>query len=134
MDENSRKFWHDYLQNQTLIKTIFSDDSGHFISDKLTMNRGTVQGQIGADVVFVIQSLILKDHPEVYRTSYIDDINDVISNTCPLSVIDTAILNEKALISQSRSIGFCLNPCKTEYVPFNIDLDTLKLKNITPTM
>ena len=51
---------------------------GHYISDPIHMNRGVAQGQVGSDVVFTTQQLALSPDPKIFRTIYMDDLNDIV--------------------------------------------------------
>ena len=121
LDDQSMTFLKHYFLNQKINITITQDKSGYFESSPVTVNRGIPQGQIGSELIFIIQSLALKNLENVYRTSYIDDLNDVISQQSPELALSKALENESELIIQSKQIGFKLNPEKTEFLNFNLD-------------
>ena len=112
-----------------MAKTVISDKTGIFTSDFVAMNKGTVQGQIGSDLCFVIQQLCLRPLEDVFRTLYVDDLNDVISKDTEFSAVATATSNERVLISQSLQVCFKINDDKTTYIPFNVDESFIKLAN-----
>ena len=97
----------------------------HLYPKKYPMNRGVPQGQIGADVCFCLQQLVLREHQKANRTTYVDDINDVITATSSKEAINIAEENENLLIEQVKAIGFKLNADKTAYINFNIEKDLL---------
>ena len=109
-----------YVYNQASARTIISDKTGYFTSNEIAMSRGNPQGQIGADLVFLVQQLVLREVENVLRTIYVDDLNDVISTQKEIDTILTAIRNEVALKEQVVQVGFMLNAGKTKYIPFNI--------------
>ena len=142
-----------YLRNQKWAETITKDDYGIYISPTIKMDRGTVQGQIGSDVLFVIQQLCFKALDGIRRSSYIDDLNDLASDDSKVTVepepgvkielktidqdksskntVSKALENEAILIEQSRKVGFAINAGKTTYIPFNIKEDYLLERGIT---
>jgi len=61
-----------------------------------------------------------------YRTSYVDDINDIISCKTFEETQETIDKNENALSLQSKKLGFKLNEEKTVKIPFNIRGENLK--------
>jgi len=120
MPEEVLKFMRGYLQNQKSAITVVRDQKGTYLSEQTTMNRGTVQGQIGADICFTIQQLCLQEDLGVHRSIYVDDINDIVSGMTVKEAISLLKHNENSLSCQSRRIGFKLNEEKTEHIPFNI--------------
>ena len=123
-------FIKDYLNNQNEAQTVVRDQFGTYISKDTVMSRGTVQGQIGADLCFTIQQMCLRELENVHRTTYVDDINDIITGKSASEVIDTIRCNESRLGHQSKTIGFKLNSDKTEYINFNVkDKDMRDLKS-----
>ena len=99
------------------------------------MQRGNPQGQIGADLIFIMQQLVLRELDKIQRFIYMDDLNDLASDDNKKATIELAIQNEKALIHQVKQVGFKLNDTKTEYIPFNVESQMLvdaglKTKNI----
>ena len=114
------KFIEGYLHNQKSSITVVRDQSGSYLSRKTIMNRGTVQGQIGADICFTIQQLCLREDLGVHRSIYVDDINDIVSGMNLSETIKLLKSNETSLSDQSKRIGFKLNEDKTEHIPFNI--------------
>ena len=115
-----------YLKNQKSSQTVVRDRNGTYISKTTNMARGTVQGQVGADVCFSIQQLCLRELDGVYRTIYVDDINDILSGKTFDDVIALVKGNEESLALQSKKIGFKLNDDKTELIPFNVKGADLK--------
>lgn len=97
------------------------------------MLRGQAQGQIGSDIIFIIQQLVLKELIEVFRTLYIDDLNDIIAKLTESDTIDLCKSNEAELKEQSTAVGFCLNEDKTTYINFNLKDQTLIDNNMKPT-
>ena len=130
LSEPVLNYFCEYLENQKMAKTVISDKSGIYTSDFVSMEKGTVQGQIGSDLCFIIQQLCLRPLDEVFRTLYVDDLNDVISATSEFAAISTATANERALIAQSLQVCFKINDDKTTYIPFNIDDSFLKLAKL----
>ena len=120
------EFLKDYLRNQSIAQTVVKDQVGSYLSEKTLMSRGAVQGQIGADICFIIQQLCLKELTNVHRTSYVDDINDIVSCKTFQQTQETIRLNEVVLSLQSKKLGFKLNEDKTEIIPFNIKGENLK--------
>ena len=126
MPDNLIEFLKDYLRNQKIAQTVVKDQFGSYLSEQTLMNRGAVQGQIGADICFIIQQLCLKELDTVYRSSYVDDINDIVCGKTFQATQNIIKENETALSLQSKKIGFKLNADKTEYIPFNIKGENLK--------
>jgi len=120
------EFLEGYLRNQSITQTVVKDQCGTYLSERTLMNRGAVQGQIGADICFIIQQLCLKELEGVYRTSYVDDINDIVSCKTFNETQDIIDKNEKELSLQSKKLGFKLNEEKTVKIPFNIKGENLK--------
>ena len=133
LSDSVLNYFCEYLENQKMAKTVISDKSGIYTSDFVPMEKGTVQGQIGSDLCFIIQQLCLKPLDEVFRTLYVDDLNDVISAVTEFAAISTAIANERVLVSQSLQVCFKINDDKTTYIPFNIDDSFLKLAKLKIT-
>ena len=143
LHENVINFIVSYLRNQKWAETIVQDDYGFYLSDQIKMDRGTVQGQIGSDVLFVIQQICLKALDGIDRSSYVDDINDIASDRTPITVspapgvsitlktidkdksskntVKMALQNEEMLVEQSKKVGFAINAGKTRYIPFNLE-------------
>ena len=119
-------FLNGYLKHQRQAKTIVTDDFGIYVSEVESMDRGCPQGQIGADVLFVIQQLVLKELDGVKRTLYVDDLNDEVATDSTKQTLQLAKNNQRQLVQQSKTIGFCLNDDKTTNIPFNIDDKDLK--------
>ena len=119
-------FMEGYLRNQSITQTVVKDQYGTYLSERTLMNRGAVQGQIGADICFIIQQLCLRELEGVQRTSYVDDINDIISCKTFEETQDLIDRNEKELSLQSKKLGFKLNEEKTVKIPFNIKGENLK--------
>ena len=109
MPEGVLNFVKSYLENQKCSVTVVQDQTGTYLSNKTTMNRGTVQGQIGADICFTIQQLCLREDRGVHRSIYVDDINDIVSGTSVDETIRLLKNNENSLSIQSKKIGFKLN-------------------------
>ena len=120
LSEDCMNYIHGYVYNQGYAKTIISDKTGYYTSNEVVMARGNPQGQIGADLVFLVQQLVLREVENVLRTIYVDDLNDVIAADTEINTIMTAIRNELALKDQVIQVGFMLNAGKTKYIPFNI--------------
>ena len=123
----------DYLENQKMAKTVISDKSGIHTSEFISMEKGTVQGQLGSDLCFIMQQLCLRELDGVFRTLYVDDLNDVIAADTEFLSINMAISNEKQLINQSRQLCFKINDGKTTYIPFNIQDSFLELSKLEIT-
>ena len=121
-----------YLANQQKVQSIFHGKTGYYISDEILMTRGIPQGQIGADVCFTIQQMALKSEPEVDRSIYVDDLNDVISAKDSSEVMALANINEINLYNQSRTIGLKINEDKTTHIPFNIPDEDLVENDLKP--
>ena len=131
LSQDALQFFHDYLDSQKYAKTFVSDDNGLYVSDLVTMERGCAQGQIGADVLFIIQQLVLKELDQVFRTLYLDDLNDNISSDTTEETLRLSKKNQQQLVQQSQTIGFAINDGKTTNIPFNIsdeDLEKNKFK------
>lgn len=128
LSQNSLNFLKGHIYNQGWCRTLISDKQGFHLSDLIEMLRGQAQGQIGADIIFIIQQLVLIELAEVFRTLYIDDLNDVISKLSQIAAIDLCKANEAELKVQSTSVGFMLNEDKTTYINFNLD-DQLLIDN-----
>jgi len=77
-----------------------SDKTGYYTSENIPMKRGNPQGQIGADLVFLVQQLVLREIEDVFRTLYVDDINDSMSGKTELETVMRAISNEISLKEQ----------------------------------
>ena len=151
--ENVINYIISYLRNQKWAETITKDDYGIYISPMIKMDRGTVQGQIGSDVLFVLQQLCFKALDGIRRSSYVDDLNDLSSDDSKVTVepepgviielkqidqerssrntVTKALQNEQILIEQSKKVGFAINAGKTTYIPFNIKEDYLHEQGIT---
>ena len=145
-----------YLRNQKWTETVIKDDYGVYISPMIKMDRGTVQGQIGSDVLFVIQQICFKALENIRRSSYMDDINDISYDDSKIVVepepglkielkkidkdksskntVTKALENERILIEQSQKVGFAINAGKTRYIPFNIDDNYLLERGISADM
>ena len=123
-------FIRGYVYNQGMARTIISDKTGYFTSREIPMKRGNPQGQIGADLVFLVQQLVLREIEDVLRTLYVDDLNDSISAKTEIDAVMKAIANEFALKEQVVQVGFMLNAGKTTYIPFNINDQTLLDNNV----
>ena len=121
-----------YIHNQADARTIISDKTGYYTSKNIPMTRGNPQGQVGADLVFLVQQLVLREIENVFRTLYVDDINDVHSGETELATVMNALANEFALKEQVVQVGFMLNADKTTYIPFNIQDQTLLDNGILP--
>lgn len=132
LSEDSLEFLRGYVINQGWCQTMISDKLGFHLSDLIEMLRGQAQGQIGADLIFIIQQLVLKELIEVFRTLYIDDINDIISKFSEAETIDLCKANETELKEQSTAVGFCLNEDKTTYINFNLNDQTLIDNDMKP--
>ena len=120
IDDFCIKFLNGYLTHQRQAKTIVSDDFGIYVSDITTMDRGCAQGQIGADVLFIIQQLVLHELDGVLRCPYVDDLNDEIATGTSKKTLQLARENQRHLVQQSASIGFAINDDKTTNILFNI--------------
>ena len=120
LPEDVLRYLKGYLDNQKSSITVVRDQMGTYFSEKTTMNRGTVQGQIGADICFTIQQLCLRENMGVHRSVYVDDINDIVSGVDIADTIELLKNNENSLSEQSKRIGLKLNEDKTEHIPFNI--------------
>ena len=121
LSEDALRYLEQYLQNQRSAKTVISDKTGFYFSNDKDMSRGSPQGQVGADLIFIVQQFVLKELCEVFRSMYVDDLNDVCSNPTDLQTIDLVKRNEAALVVQSHQAGFALNDDKTTYIPYNVD-------------
>ena len=132
LSENTIKFLSDYMNNQRDTQTLVSDKTGIFYSNRTIMNRGVPQGQIGADLVFLMQQLVLREIPKIFRTLYMDDLNDLASGHSHTEAVDLALENEAVLVKQVKQIGFKLNDTKTEYAPFNVPKFALTDRGIKP--
>ena len=125
LSRNCIQYILDYMYFQRPCQTVISDKTGFHYSDPVVMERGCPQGQIGADLIFLMQQLVLRELDGIFRTLYVDDINDVASSNNSSSTIQLALLNESQLISQVKSVGFMLNDGKTKYAPFNVSKQDL---------
>ena len=125
-------FLEGYVYNQRFAQTILSDKTGYYTTGKVEMTRGNPQGQIGADLVFLVQQLALREIEGVLRTIYVDDINDTVNAETEVQAVSTAIRNEIALKEQVVQVGFKLNADKTRYIPFNIDNNILVNNGLDP--
>ena len=132
LSENNMEFLRGYVYNQRFAQTTVSDKTGYYTSNKVEMTRGNPQGQIGADLVFLVQQLALREIDGVLRTIYVDDLNDVINAVTAVQAVMTAIRNELALKEQVVQVGFKLNSDKTKYIPFNIDNSVLVDNGLDP--
>ena len=121
ISDNSLNYIEQYLNNQRSAKTVISDKSGFYFSEDKDMSRGSPQGQVGADLVFIVQQFILKEMCEVFRSMYVDDLNDVCSGKTDSDTVDLVRRNEASLVIQSHQAGFALNDDKTTYIPYNVD-------------
>ena len=121
LSERTLNYISQYLQNQRIAETVIADKSGFYISKKVDMSRGSPQGQVGADLIFIVQQFILRELCDVFRSMYVDDLNDICSNKNDTAVIDLVKNNEAQLVTQSHQAGFALNDDKTTYIPHNID-------------
>ena len=132
LSDSALEFLRGYVYNQRFAQTIISDKTGYYTSDKVEMTRGNPQGQIGADLVFLVQQLALREIDGVLRTIYVDDLNDVIGAPSAVDAVMTAIDNELALKEQVVQVGFKLNSDKTKYIPFNMDDSVLTDNGLDP--
>ena len=120
LSDNTIEYITNFFIFQRNTQTIVSDKTGIHYSKITTMNRGAPQGQIGSDLFFLIQQLVLRELEEVYRSLYVDDLNDVASSNSEEETVQLALSNERVLVDQVKQIGFMLNDGKTEYAPFNL--------------
>ena len=120
LSDNAIEYISNFFIFQRKTQTIVSDKTGIHYSKVTTMNRGAPQGQIGSDLFFLIQQLVLRELEDIYRTIYVDDLNDVASEKTEDETVQLALRNERALVCQVKQIGFMLNDGKTEYAPFNM--------------
>lgn len=132
LSDSCLEFIRGYIYNQGNARTIISDKTGYYTSENIPMKRGNPQGQIGADLVFLVQQLVLREIDDVFRTLYVDDINDSMSGKTELETVMRAISNEISLKEQVVQVGFMLNSDKTTYIPFNVQDQTLLDNNILP--
>lgn len=130
ISDSSLSFLNGYLKNQRPAKTFVTDDHGMYVSDVISMDRGCAQGQVGADIMFVIQQLVLRELDEVVRTLYMDDLNDIIASLTARETLQLAAQNQQQLVRQSQQIGFALNDDKTTNIPFNIPNEELQNSGI----
>ena len=121
LSDKTLNYISQYLENQRTAETVISDKSGMYISKKVDMSRGSPQGQVGADLVFIVQQFILRELCSIFRSMYVDDLNDIVSDSVAPVVIDLVKENEAQLVRQSHQAGFALNDDKTTYIPHNID-------------
>ena len=133
LSDECLRYISQYLDNQRIAETVISDKSGFYKSGKVDMSRGSPQGQVGADLVFIVQQFILRELCDVFRSMYVDDLNDVCSNNDAATVIDLVNRNEAQLVTQSHQAGFALNDDKTTYIPHNIDDSYLTNAGLTVT-
>lgn len=133
LSDKSLEYLRGYIYNQRWCRTVISDKLGFHLSDLIEMLRGQAQGQIGSDLIFIIQQLVLQELIEVFRTLYIDDLNDIIAKLSENDTIELCKNNERELKEQSTAVGFCLNEDKTTYINFNLNDQTLIDNDMKPT-
>ena len=125
ISENSLNYIEGYLENQQIAQTVISDKTGFHFSKPIKMSRGCPQGQVGSDLIFLVQQFIFQELSEVYRSSYMDDLNDICSRDTDCNTIKLVKDNEAALVVQSSQAGFALNEDKTTYIPHNVSDSSL---------
>ena len=120
--EKTIEFVRDYFTNQAFCQTVCHDGiHGIHISKPTLMLKGGAQGQCGMDVAFTVQQLALSPGEDVRRIPYMDDLNDIISNSkTAKEAITKAKNNDDRLTEQSTRVGFAKNVSKTTYIPINI--------------
>ena len=79
------------------------------------------QGQVGADIVFTTQQLALRQADSVYRSTYMDDLNDFpLHAETDQDAVLAVQANERVLDTQAQQIGIKKNHDKTTYIPINV--------------
>lgn len=108
-----------YLKHQKRTSVILSENEKIYISKSLFFERGGIQGNLGSGELFTTEQLCFLVLLDIFRTYFVDDINDAIKEKSHDLLAKKALENEKFLKDQSTALGFQLNEKKTEYIPFS---------------
>ena len=110
-------------QGSSIIKT--HDKDGFYRSKMVTTYRGSLQGQLGSDLIFTMLSdrmIPEKVADENYnRDNYVDDKLDVVSCDDGPTCFKSYFHNKDLLLKQATSMGLKLNPGKEKIMPINFD-------------
>lgn len=117
--ENFILYIQNYLQNQKETSVILSENEKNFISKSVFFNRGGIQGNLGSGELFTVEQLCFLVLLDIFRTYFVDDINDCIKAQSNEILAEKANNNENFLKNQSTALGFQLNDKKTEHIPFS---------------
>lgn len=108
-----------YLGNQKETQVILSENEKIYLSKSVFFERGGIQGNLGSGELFTVEQLCFLVLIEIFRTYFVDDINDCLKEQTHELLAAKATENEVFFKNQSTALGFQLNKKKTEYIPFS---------------